>query len=108
MKRTMKVVGKPEPRKEFKFRGVAFFTKNLGAVDGFSNQFCWYASGCWTHDQADGVFSSLDAAIADRFNIWDELGFSYAEKFRSSEQLAKYKALLAEIKSEQNDQTSRD
>jgi hypothetical protein len=96
--RPMRVIGKPEQRREFVFRGVTFFTRNLGALDQFSNQYCWFAVGSWTHDEADGVFSDLVAAIADRFNIWEHLGLSFAPKFRSQQQLQALSELENEIR----------
>ena len=86
----------PKRERSFMFRGVRFFTRNLGAVDQMSGNWVWFAAGCWTHDQADGVFSHLDAAVADRFNIWEHLGLSFSPKFRTPEQLA----ALAELRSE--------
>lgn len=69
-----------------------------------SGRFVWFAVGSWTHDQADGVFSDLDAAIADRFNIWEHLGLSYAPKFRSPDQLQALAELRNEIAIALNDQ----
>lgn len=87
----------PRPEQELYFRGVRFFTRNLGAVDPMTGRFVWFAAGSWTHSQADGVFSDLIAAIADRFNIWEHLGLSFAEKFRTTDQLKAVAELEAEI-----------
>jgi len=87
------------PRQEmsFTFRGVRFYTRNLGATDSMNGRFVWFAAGCWAHDQADGVFSSVDAAVADRFNLWEHLGLSYAPKFREPDQLKALEDLRSEI-----------
>lgn len=90
-------IDSPKPREEFSFRGVTFFTRNLGATDQFNGKFVWFATGSWTHDEADGVFSDLTAAVADRFNIWEHLGLSYASKFRTPEQLSALNELENEI-----------
>jgi hypothetical protein len=95
-----KEIGKisgPLPERSLNFRGVRFFTRNLGATDPFSKKFVWFATGCWTHDKADGVFSDLTAAVADRFDLWEDLGLAYAPKFRTAEQLEKVKALESDI-----------
>lgn len=97
MKKYFGRILKPQPEKAFIFRGVRFFTRNLGAVDQMNGRFVWFASGNWTHDQADGVFSSIDAAVADRFNIWEHLGLSYAPKFREPDQLTALAGLRSEI-----------
>ena len=96
MKRRAGRILKPKKELAFKFRGVRFYTKNLGAVDQMSGRFVCFASGNWTHDSATGVFSSIVAAVADRFNIWEHLGLSYAPRFREPHQLV----ALAELRSE--------
>ena len=87
----------PRRERSFTFRGARFFTRNLGATDPMTEKWVWFASGNWTHDQADGVFSHLDAAVADRFSIWEHLGLSFAPKFRSPEQLEGLRLLRLEL-----------
>jgi hypothetical protein len=96
-KRNYGKVLQPLPEREIIFRGVRFFTRNLGATEPMHGKWVWFAVGSWTHDQADGVFSDLTAAIADRFNIWEHLGLSFMPKFREPEQLAALAELEAEI-----------
>lgn len=94
-----KIIQDPAPRREFEFRGVKFFTRNLGATDQFSGRFVWFATDCWTHDQADGVFSDIVGAVADRFDLCETLQLWAAEKFRTPEQIKAVREIESEIKS---------
>lgn len=88
----------PLPRQEIEFRGEKFFTRNLGATDPFHGNWVWFAVGSWTHGSHPGAFSDLLAAVADRFDLWTELGLSYAQRFRSDEQNKAVQSLWAEIR----------
>ena len=88
---------KPKLEISFNFRGVRFFTKNLGAVDPVQHTFVWFAVASWTHPKASGCFGSLTTAIIDYFYTWDEFGLASAKKFRTAEQLEKLSKLENEI-----------
>lgn len=95
----------PQPEKECYFRGVRFFTRNLGAIDEFHGRFVWFAVGEWSYEGFHGVSNTLLGAIAGKFELWEELGLAYSDKFKTPEQLKKLELLKQEILAETGIQT---
>lgn len=67
---------KPLKRVSFKYRGVTYYTTNMGNIDPMTNNFVWFGVGLWTHSKAYGAFNTIIGAVADRMGLWKELNLA--------------------------------